>query len=137
MVRPGGPVIAAAISRWAPFLEGGLVRHLHERVPGFAAALDHLVDNGVGPPLFDGDFSGYFHRPDELCEEVAAAGLELLDLVGLEGLSFALSDLDERWDDPRMRETVLDVARRIERVPELMGLSPHLVATARRPPGAG
>ena len=33
------------------------------------------------------------------------------------------------------RAVVLDAARAIERVPELLGLGPHLPATARRPPG--
>ncbi len=136
IVRPGGPVFAAVISRWAPFLDGGLVKRLYDR-PGFAAILEGLQgEDGYGPPLFDGDFSGYFHRPDEIREEIAESGLELVDLVGLEGVSFALSDVEERFGDERLRHAMLDVARRIERVPELMGLSPHLLATARRP-GSG
>jgi SAM-dependent methyltransferase len=133
VVCPGGPVIAAAISRWAPFLDGALVQHLYERFPQFPHVLRRVFDDGVGPPLFEGDFTGYFHRPDELRAEIAEGGLELVDLVGLEGLSFALADLDERWDDPQLREAVLDITRRLQRVPELLGLSPHMLATARRP----
>ena len=61
--------------------------------------------------------------------------LEVDDLVGVEGLAFALSDLEERLADPVGRAVVLDAARAIERVPELLGLGPHLLATARRPTG--
>ena len=132
VVRPGGPVLVAVISRWAPFLDGAVCQRLHER-PGFIDVLDGLHSDGYGPPMFDGDFTGYFHRPDEIRDEIAESGLELVDLVGLEGVSFALDDIEERWANPPTREAILDVARRVERVPELMGLSPHLLATARRP----
>ena len=47
---------------------------------------------------------------------------------------FALQDLEERLDDPPDRKAVLAAARELSRVPELLGLSPHLLATARRPP---
>jgi hypothetical protein len=35
--------------------------------------------------------------------------------------------------DPVDRAVVLDAARAIERVPELLGIGPHLLATATRP----
>ena len=52
------------------------------------------------PPLFPGSFSAYCHRPQQLRAELRTAGLEVVDLVSVEGLAFALSDLDERMDDP-------------------------------------
>jgi hypothetical protein len=42
--------------------------------------------------------------------------------------------MQARLDDPTAWQVVLDTARAIERVPELLGLSPHLIATARRSP---
>jgi hypothetical protein len=71
------------------------------------------------------------HRPGQLCEEIGA-GLDVIDLVSVEGLAFALADLEERLADPAGRQLVLGTAEAIERVPELLGLSPHLLATARR-----
>ena len=64
---------------------------------------------------------------------MAAAGLVLEDLVGVEGMAFALADLGERLADPVDREVVLEAARAVQRVPELLGLSPHLLAVARVP----
>ena len=49
----------------------------------------------------------------------------------MEGLAFALSDLDERWGDPVDQEQILQAARQSERVEELLGLGPHLLLTAR------
>jgi hypothetical protein len=61
---------------------------------------------------------------------VSEAGLQLDDLVGVEGLPLAATDLQSRVGDPAAWEVLLDAARAVERVPELLGLSPHLVATA-------
>jgi hypothetical protein len=48
-------------------------------------------------------------------------------------MPLAASDMQSRLDDPAAWQVVLDTARAIERVPELLGLSPHLIATVRRP----
>ena len=133
VVRPGGPVLAAVISRWAPRLHGLLAERLYERYPAIVSVVEEVERSGMLPPLFEGAFCGYTHRPAELEAEVRAAGLELVDLVGVEGVAFALDGLEDRLADPAARTALLDSARALERVPELMGLSPHLVATARRP----
>jgi hypothetical protein len=59
--------------------------------------------------------------------------LQVEDLVSVEGLAFALPDLAERLASPTSRHVVMDCARAIEGVPELVGIGPHLLLTARRP----
>jgi SAM-dependent methyltransferase len=135
VVRPGGPVFVAAISRWAPRLDGELRGRLYETMPQIREETPRVERTGWLPPLFPGSFTGYCHRPRQLRAELGAAGLEVVDLVSVEGMAFALSDLDERMDDPLAREVVLDAARALERVPELLGIGPHLLATALRPAG--
>ncbi len=134
VVRPGGPVFAVAISRWAARLHGEVAERLGEEFESMHEAVELVERTGRLMPLFEGSFSAYTHRPDEFRDEILAAGLDLVDLVGVEGIAFALSDLEERLQDPTLREIVLDAARALERVPELLGLSPHLLATARRHP---
>jgi SAM-dependent methyltransferase len=137
IVRPGGPVFAAAISRWAPRLHGELVERLGERFPTIVGQLAEVEETGLLPPLFPGSFSGYCHRPQQLHSEIRAAGMDVVDLVSIEGLSFALPDLEQRLAQPDTRTVVLDAARAMERVPELLGLGPHLLATARRSQAGG
>ena len=132
VVRPGGPVFAVAISRWAPRLHGEVAGRLGEEFSTMREAVDLVERTGRLIPLYEGSFSGYCHRPDELRDEVESAGLELVDLVGVEGIAFALADLEERLAEPALRDVVLDAARALERIPELLGLSPHLLATVRR-----
>jgi hypothetical protein len=131
VVRPGGPVFAVAISRWAARLHGEVAQRLGEEYPVMREAVEIVERTGRLIPLYEGSFSAYCHRPDELRDEVLAAGLELVDLVGVEGIAFTLTDLDERMATPELRAIVLDAARAIERIPELLGVSPHFLATAR------
>jgi hypothetical protein len=71
-----------------------------------------------------------------LRRELIAAGLDVADLVCVEGAAYLLADLDEWRADPRHWQVVLDGARATERVPELLGLGPHLLATGIRRPGS-
>ena len=135
VVRPGGPVFVVAISRWAPRLDGVLTLRLYESRPQLRELVDEVERTGWAPPLVPDSFSAHCHRPGQLRAELRAAGLEVVDLVSVEGLAFTLDDLDQRMLDPLAREVVLETARALERVPELLGIGPHLLATAIRPEG--
>ncbi|HEU5392119.1 MAG TPA: class I SAM-dependent methyltransferase [Streptosporangiaceae bacterium] len=133
IVRPGGPVFAAAISRWAIRIDGMLRERLYRAYPAVTGLIDEIDRTGMLPPLGEGAFTSFLHRPGELREETEEAGLEVADLVSVEGPAFILGDLDARLADPADRPAVLEVARAIERVPELIGFGPHLIATGIRP----
>jgi SAM-dependent methyltransferase len=132
IAKPGAPIFVAAISRWAPRLHGLVAQRLYEQYPAMTSLVDQVERSGTLPPLYETSFCGYTHRPAELEAEVRAAGLDLLDVVGVEGVAFALDDLGDRLADPLARSVVLNAARALESIPELMGMSPHLLATARR-----
>ena len=132
VVRAGGPVFAAAISRWAARLDGILRLRMYEQNPNVAEVVGTLERTGVMPPLLPGGFSGFTHRPGQLRAEFASAGLDVADLVCVEGAAYLLTDLDDRGVDERAWQVVLDTARAHERVPELMGLGSHLLATGFR-----
>lgn len=132
VLRPGGVMFVAAISRWAPRLHAEVVAKLYREWDNLRAAVPDIEATGSMPPLFEGSFTAYLHRPDELRAEIEAAGFECLDLVSVEGIAFALPDLDQRLANELDREVVFDAARALERVPELLGLSPHMLATARK-----
>jgi SAM-dependent methyltransferase len=133
ILRPDGVVFVAAISRWAPRLGAEVAKARYRTFASFRDQIPGVERTGVLSALFEGGFSGYFHRPLELKAEIEAAGFDCVDLVSVEGIAFALSDLDERLANETDRSVLLDAARAVERVPELLGLGPHLLATARRP----
>jgi SAM-dependent methyltransferase len=134
VLKPGGVLFAAAISRWASALDG-LARDLFADL-AFRAIVDQDLQNGQHRNTTDRvDYftTAYFHRPDELRAEVADAGLDLAGVYGLEGPSWILPDFDTRWADPRRRADLIRVAEALELEPSVIGASAHLLAIARKP----
>jgi 2-polyprenyl-3-methyl-5-hydroxy-6-metoxy-1,4-benzoquinol methylase len=132
VVRTGGVVAVAAISRFASLFDGLSQQYLFE--PEFRAIVERDLVNGCHRN--DGDHPGwfttaFFHRPDELEAEIADAGLELVELVGVEGIAHWIRPLAERWETDAGQEAILFAARAVEAEPSLLGLSPHLIAVAR------
>jgi SAM-dependent methyltransferase len=134
VLKPGGWLFAAAISRWASALDG-LARDLL-RDPRFAAIVEQdLRDGQHRNPTDRLDYftTAYFHRPEELADEVSAAGLALTRVYGLEGPGRILPDVPERMADVHRRAALLGVARTLETEPAMLGSSAHLLAVAQRP----
>ena len=134
VLKPGGRLFAAAISRWASALDG-LSRDLFQD-PRFAAIVEQDVREGQHrnpTERLDYFTTAYFHRPDELRAEVLGAGLILEGLYGVEGPGWLLSDVTARLADPRRRADLLQVARLFESEPWVLGVSAHLLVVARTP----
>lgn len=132
IVKPGGVVYMAAISRWAARLDGVIVSQTHREYPLLLDYIDTMERTGVMSPIREGGFVGYGHRPQELRDEVTNAGFTVESLVAIEGMAVALADLDERLDDPEERAVLLASQAAVEAVPDLLGIGPHLLVTARR-----
>jgi len=91
ILRPGGPLFAVAISRWAFRIDGIIGVRIYRKHPVTLGVIDEAERTGVFPLVYEGGFTSYSHRP-----------------------------------------AILDGARALERVPELAGFGPHLLATAIR-----
>ena len=71
----------------------------------------------------------YFHLPTEFVAELSSAGFECEPCLGVVGPAWQVPDLDESWTDVRKRDTLLSLARELER--ECI-LSPQLLCAARK-----
>jgi len=133
VARPGAPVIAAAISRFASLFSGLAFGIIFDA--DFRAIVDHDLASGQHrnpghvPEYFT---TAYFHRPDEIAAEAVEAGAEVVDVVGLEGMAGWMLGLAEHWNEPAAREAILMSARATESEPTLLGLSAHLLCVARK-----
>ena len=133
ILKPGGALFVTAISRWSPRLDAVVGLKIYETFPEVLDDVGRVERSGWFPPLIPGGFTGYGHRPQQLRAEIRGAGLAVVSLVGLEMVTFLLHDLSDRVRNPHALRVLLESARALEAVPELLGLSPHLLATAVRP----
>jgi SAM-dependent methyltransferase len=134
VVRPGGVVLAAAIGRHASLLAGlfhGLVDD-----PAFLPILERDLREGQHRnPTSNLNYftTAFFHLPAELGDEARDAGLAVDGLLAVEGPAWMMPDLEARWSDAPRRRQLLDLLRRIEADPAVLGMSAHLLLVARRP----
>ncbi|HEX6677075.1 MAG TPA: class I SAM-dependent methyltransferase [Actinomycetes bacterium] len=133
VLRPGGVLAAAAISRFASTYDGLLRGFIDEL--GFEAIVERDVREGqhrnpTGRPHWF--TTAFFHLPGELAEEVGEAGLRLDAVLAVEGPGGVLPDLAGRLTDPARRRRLLAAIRRVEAEPSLLGASFHLLAVAHR-----
>jgi SAM-dependent methyltransferase len=128
----GGVLHAAAITRWATRLDGILVQRFHQKYPGLIDIAAEGERTGWFPPVHPAGFNCAAHTPAQLRGELEDASLDVEALVTVEGVAFAFADLDDRLDDTGERTLLLDMLRAVEDVPDLLGVGPHLLATARR-----
>ena len=133
VLRPGGRLMAVAVSRFASLLDGVYKDWLDD--PQFRRIVDadlaggqHRNPDPVGTPEWF--TTAYFHTPDGLASEVERAGFTGMARYGVEGPCWPLR---RDWADPRRREQILFAARAVETQPSMLGFSLHIIATAIRP----
>jgi ubiquinone/menaquinone biosynthesis C-methylase UbiE len=133
VLRPNGVVFVAGISRYAGTLDG-LALHptLDEHIVAIRhrALADGQYQNDTGDPRYF--TTAYFHRPEDLREELNAAGFGTVRVFGVEGPGWLLADFEARWADPASREGILRVARLLEEEPSILGASAHLLGVGCR-----
>ncbi|MFS8199301.1 class I SAM-dependent methyltransferase [Streptomyces sp. CWNU-52B] len=133
VVKPGGLVAAAAINRYASLFEHVTYAHLHtDRMhEPVSKILRTAVHEGPHFTL------AYFHRAEELVDELRAAGLIDVEVFGVEGPAWSLVKAVEQQpgegptDD--LIASALTAARMAEPYPELLAASSHLLAVGRAP----
>jgi SAM-dependent methyltransferase len=133
VVRPDGLVAAAAISRFASLFDGlvrGFLFDSDFRAIAHRDLLDGRHSNVDNRPHWF--TTAFFHRPEQLEEEICSAGLSFVEVVGVEGLAGWLPQLERHWAQEPDRKVILDAIRLVEAEPSLLGLSAHLLAIARR-----
>jgi SAM-dependent methyltransferase len=135
VLRPGGLLLATAISRFASTY-AGLARALLAD-PGFRAIVETDIKTGQHrnperrPEWFT---TAFYHLPELFAEEIRRAYFVLDQVIAVDGPGGYLSDLGWWLDDPDRRETLLSTVRRVESEPSLLGASPQLLAIARKSP---
>ena len=133
VLRPGGVVWAAGISRFASLLDSLSSGFFDD--PAFAPILARDLAEGqhrnpTGNPKYFTD--AFFHRPGELSRDLLASGFQVLEVVAIEGPGWLARDFDQLWSDPVQRERLLAAVQKVEREPSVIGASAHVMAIGRK-----
>jgi ubiquinone/menaquinone biosynthesis C-methylase UbiE len=134
ILRPGGVLFAAGISRFASAIDGAVRDLLAD--PTFRQIVDRDLIDGQhrNPTNHPGYFTtAFFHLPEELLAEVIEADLDDARVLAVESIGWAIPDLEQTLAANDTRDRLLGLLRRIEGEPGLLGASPHLLVVARRP----
>jgi ubiquinone/menaquinone biosynthesis C-methylase UbiE len=134
VLKPRGVLLAAAISRFASLIDGVASAVFHD--PAFREIVaGDLASGRHENPTHHPDYftTAYFHKPEELCEEVYEAGFGAVQVLGVEGPVWSTAAFESAWADPAQREKLLEFVEKVEREPSIQGASAHLLAVARRP----
>lgn len=137
VVRPGGWVFAAAVSRlvttsWACFLEPALrPDDVPPRSP-LPVSWGRLIADGEGALGGQGFPGGHFHLAEELEEELRESGLLNVEVRGLEGPAGLALEVS-RSTDPALLDAARTLARAFDSTVGARDLSAHLLGLGRVP----
>jgi ubiquinone/menaquinone biosynthesis C-methylase UbiE len=133
VLRSGGRVFAAAISRFASLMDGLSRDFVGD--PRFVEILRQDLRDGQhrnptdNPHYFTTTF---FHHPDDLQKEIEEAGFSFEKVVAVEGPVWVMGSFAKHWDDAKKRALLLEFLRTVEEERALMGASAHLIGIGRK-----
>ncbi|MGC9347251.1 MAG: methyltransferase domain-containing protein [Anaerolineae bacterium] len=132
VVKPGGWVFAAFISRYAGHIDAAA--HYPERAPKMPELYYRIAETGLLPPRANGStgFTAYFAHPNEVRPLCRRLGLDVTALLAVEGVTSGreekISALEgEDW------QFWVDLNYKIAQDPSILGGTEHLLAVCRKP----
>jgi ubiquinone/menaquinone biosynthesis C-methylase UbiE len=127
VLRPSGVLMVAAISRFMALLDWGASGQLTQEI---ADRLTPVLATGEHDPTL-GFTDAHFHLPEELRREVEEAGVEQVQVLGIEGPLWTA--VDAGGDSEELFQSALLAARMTETEVSLLGANPHLLAVGTAP----
>ncbi|GAB2464356.1 class I SAM-dependent methyltransferase [Jatrophihabitans fulvus] len=128
VARPGAPVLAAGISRYAALLDLGSDGRLTSDLEPFLRELLATGRFRAGVVDFT---EAYFHTPDGLAGELREAGLGDVQVLGVEGPAAPTLRALGMSRLPDLLDSAARAARLVEQDPALVPASSHLLAVGR------
>ena len=129
VLRKGGVMVAAGISRFASMLHSFFDGRL--RTPVHMDIVQNDLETGYhrNPTESLKYFTdAYLHRPEEFSSEVVEAGFQHQATLAVEGPTWLFKSVENYWTDPEQRAMVLDMIRKVEAEPSILGMSAHVLA---------
>ena len=138
ILKPGGYVFAATISRVASFMAAVCEGLLHDATFVSIVGADLETGQHRNPTDNIAFFTdAFFHRNVEIRNELEEGGFSVVAQIPIEGLGSVAKDIDSIWAEPKSREALLSFLERTETIEEMSGTSFHIMTVGQRPSNAG
>lgn len=131
ILKPGGILLAVAISRFAVYHDFGALNQLDD--PHIAALSKDVLMSGQNHQPCDQtrnffSYSAYFHHPDELEQELAECNFKNIMMLNVEGPSWLFKGLREIVKNEQSIQNLLRFIEITETERSIMGASGHIMA---------
>ena len=129
VLRKGGVMVAAGISRFASLLDSFFQDRFAN--PVLRNIVQEDLETGYhrnptdNPKYFT---DAYLHRPEALSSEVVEAGFQHQATLAVQGPAWLFESFKNYWADLNLRDTVLNLIRKVEAEPSILGMSAHILA---------
>jgi ubiquinone/menaquinone biosynthesis C-methylase UbiE len=133
ILKPGGHVFAATITRVASFIDALCHGSLNDT--SFQSIVEADIETGQHRNSTDNILyftDAYFHRRAEIRSEMEEAGFAVVAQLPIEGLAILARDFDSLWSDSQKRRNLLQLLARTERVEEVNGASAHHISVGMK-----
>ncbi len=124
-----GIIFAAGISRFAPLLDCFFQDKLSNPVSKDIVQNDIETGYHRNPTdnleLFT---DAYLHRPEMLGAELVQAGFQHRGTLAVEGMAWIFESVKNYWTVPVQRNAVLEMIRKCETEPSILGVSAHILS---------
>ncbi|HLG41464.1 MAG TPA: class I SAM-dependent methyltransferase [Chitinophagaceae bacterium] len=133
IVKPGGFVLAAVISRYASLFDG-FRRDLVNDDQFVSLLMDdlktgiHLNETGN----WEYFTTAFFHTPDEIKNEIKESGLEFQTLVAAESFGWIIDNFSEKSEDKNYMNKLNKIINMVETNDDLIAMSPHIIAVSKK-----
>jgi hypothetical protein len=102
----------------------------------FAETVKQTLVSGQhrNPTRVPGYFTtAYFHLPEEVPAEIEDAGFTWKKSLAVESVAWMDSEFASKWENPAMRERILEFLRMIETQETFIGASSHIITVGQKP----
>jgi len=126
VLKKNGILFTATISRFASMFDG-FFSHLVAD-PAFIPIMNKDLETGVheNPTTTQNYFTtAYFHRPEEIAEELRANGFTSVQWHAVDGFGWLIPGIGAKLGNADYQALLLDMLRLTESEPSLAGISAH------------
>jgi ubiquinone/menaquinone biosynthesis C-methylase UbiE len=132
ILKPAGVLFAAGISHFASLLDGLSTGAFQDDEFRKIVARDLASGQHRNPTNNPTYFTtAYFHRPEELADEVRDAGFADVRVVAIEGPVWCASYFRQVWATQALRIELMRFLSLVEEEASIQGASAHLMAVAK------